>query len=136
MKYMNTTHLTREIQFSSGKLYGIRGELRLPVCSCYPLVKIYRHDSYVPILGRTKSDAKEYHIGIVFPEEPAFVPGIDEAAIESMTSFDLIAEVLLNNQEFRVFEFRNLYSEYESGEWELQTEDQSLLMKLLAIKPF
>lgn len=136
MNQMSTMHIEKEIQFSSGKIYGIRGKQRLPICSCLPLVMIYRLDNYMPILGHTDPDPKAYHIGIVFPESPEFVPGMDWATIESMSRFELRGEVLLFNQELREFEFRDLHQDDGYSEWALTTEEQVPLRELLGVEPF
>ncbi len=130
-------HVIKEIQMESGIIFAELGELRKVLAGCVPLVRIYRQDNPINIMGRTSYALKSYHIALVLCRQPQFVDGMDFSMIPKITRYRMSAEVTNKDGFVENFIFTDLFPENidPRGEWVFTLDpSKELLDKMLALK--
>lgn len=126
--------LIKTLYFECGKLYIILEGRRILLANCEPKIEIFEHSTKVPILGKQGGSVKKHHITVVICGNLDFTREIDEEFLQSVTSFELTADIQREDGIFENIAFDKLdVSEIDlDGDWTFEIKGQAdLIRKLL-----
>ena len=117
MKITRTT-LLKTIPLSGGKLYATTGGMRCLLASTVPVLEVYENETTVPVLGKGRQFKKRSY-SLVLCKDSEFTRGVDIEYLQSVTAFDLTAQVQRADGVFEVITFNNIEPEsiQFDGDW-------------------
>ena len=128
--------LLRTVPLENGELYGIVGSRRILLANCQPKVEVYEHSTRVTSIGRHSYDVKSNHAVLVLCPDPETTREVNAEFLQTVSQFDLRAEIQREDGVFEVIMFENLYpNEIElGGDWEFElTDPEKIARKFLTI---
>jgi len=125
--------LLKTLAFEKGELYGIIDSRRILLANCQPKAEIYEHSTRVTSFGRSGYGVKSNHVVLVFCPEPETTREIDAEFLQTVSRFELHAEIQREDGVIEVIRFDNLSPcEIElGGDWEFEVIDPGNLAKKL-----
>lgn len=125
--------LIKTLYLERGKLYVILEGRRILLASCEPRIEIFEHSTNVPILGKQGGSVKKHHITVVICGNLDFTREINEEFLQSVTSFELTADIQREDGIFENIVFDKLdVSEIDlDGDWTFEIEGQTNLTRKL-----
>lgn len=125
--------IIKTIHLEQGELYGIIGGRRILLAKCNPRVEIMEHSTSVPMLGAQSYQIKRRHIGIVLCPSPDTAREIDEVFLQTVTRFELSADMQRTNGIFENLIFDVLIPREIDldGDWIFEVAEQSEAFKRL-----
>lgn len=127
--------MIKSIPLEQGELYGIISGRRILLAKCNPRVEIMEHSTNVPILGAKSYQIKKRHIAIVLCPSPDGAREIDEAFLQTVTRFELSADMQRTDGIFEnlIFDALTPREIDLDGDWTFETEEQSNAFKRLML---
>ncbi|GFI33094.1 hypothetical protein IMSAGC013_04501 [Lachnospiraceae bacterium] len=127
--------MIKSIPLEQGELYGIISGRRILLAKCNPRVEIMEHSTNVPILGAQSYQIKKRHIAIVLCPSPDAAREIDEAFLQTVTRFELSADMQRTDGIFEnlIFDALTPREIDLDGDWIFETEEQSNAFKRLML---
>ena len=117
---MNITRTTllKTIPLSDGKLYATTGGMRCLLASTVPVLEVYENETTVPILGKGRQ-VKKRSYSLVLRKDSEFTREVDLEYLQSVTAFDLMAQMQRADGVFEVITFNNIEPEsiQTGGDW-------------------
>ena len=109
---MNITRTTllKTIPLSDGRLYATTGGMRCLLASTVPVLEVYENETTVPILGKGRQ-VKKRSYSLVLCKDSEFTREVDLEYLQSVTAFDLTAQVQRADGVFEVITFNNIEPE-------------------------
>ena len=135
---MNITRTTllKTIPLSDGRLYATAGGMRRLLASTVPVLEVYENETTVPILGKGRQ-VKKRSYSLVLCKDSEFTREVDIEYLQSVTAFDLTAQVQRADGVFEAITFNNIEPEsiQSDGDWVFNAPVTERMKELFNIHP-
>lgn len=135
---MNITRTTllKTIPLSDGRLYATTGGMRCLLASTVPVLEVYENETTVPILGKGRQ-IKKMSYSLVLCKDSEFTREVDIEYLQSVTAFDLTAQVQRADGVFEVITFNNIEPEsiQSDGDWVFNAPVTERMKSVFNIQP-
>ena len=135
---MNITRTTllKTIPLSDGRLYATTGGMRCLLASTVPVLEVYENETTVPILGKGRQ-VKKRSYSLVLRKDSEFTREVDIEYLQSVTAFDLTAQVQRADGVFEVITFNNIEPESinPDGDWVFNAPVTERMKAVFNIQP-
>ena len=135
---MNITRTTllKTIPLSDGRLYATAGGMRRLLASTVPVLEVYENETTVPILGKGRQ-VKKRSYSLVLCKDSEFTREVDNEYLQSITAFDLTAQVQRADGVFEVITFNNIEPEsiQSDGDWVFNAPVTERMKSVFNIQP-
>ena len=135
---MNITRTTllKTIPLSDGRLYATTGGMRCLLASTVPVLEVYENETTVPILGKDRQ-IKKMSYSLMLCKDSEFTREVDIEYLQSVTAFDLTAQVQRADGVFEVITFNNIEPEsiQSDGDWVFNAPVTERMNELLNSQP-
>lgn len=128
--------LIKTLLFERGELYVCVNGRRLLLAYCDPKIEVYEHRQSITAIGMNGYQVKSYHVAITLCENMDFTRDAEIAFLETVTDFELVADIQRSDGIFEQMVFKRLTpEEINLGEtWKFEVSGQlELIKKLLAL---
>ena len=135
---MNVTRTTllKTIPLLDGRLYATTGGMRCLLASTVPVLEVYENETTVPILGKGRQ-VKKRSYSLVLCKDSEFTREVDNEYLQSVTAFDLTAQVQRADGVFEVITFNNIEPEsiQSDGDWVFNAPVTERMKSVFNIQP-
>ena len=135
---MNITRTTllKTIPLSDGRLYATADGMRCLLASTVPVLEVYENETTVPILGKGRQ-IKKMSYSLVLCKDSEFTREVDIEYLQSVTAFDLTAQVQRADGVFEAITFNNIEPEsiQSDGDWVFNAHVTERMKELFNIHP-
>lgn len=135
---MNITRTTllKTIPLSDGRLYATTGGMRCLLASTVPVLEVYENETTVPILGKDRQ-IKKMSYSLVLCKDSKFTREVDIEYLQSVTAFDLTAQIQRADGVFEAITFNNIEPEsiQSDGDWVFNAPVTERMKELFNIQP-
>ena len=135
---MNITRTTllKTIPLLDGRLYATTGGMRCLLASTVPVLEVYENETTVPILGKGRQ-VKKRSYSLVLCKDSEFTREVDNEYLQSITAFDLTAQVQRADGVFEVITFNNIEPEsiQSDGDWVFNAPVTERMKSVFNIQP-
>ena len=135
---MNITRTTllKTIPLSDGEIYATAGGVRRFLATTVPVLEVYENETTVPILGKGRQ-IKKMSYSLVLCKDSEFTREVDIEYLQSVTAFDLTAQVQRADGVFEVITFNNIEPEsiQSDGDWVFNAPVTERMKSVFNIQP-
>ena len=133
---ISKTTLLQTIQLSDGELYATTNNRRCLLSTTVPVLEVYENETTVPILGKGRQ-IKKMSYSLVLCKDSEFTREVDLEYLQSVTAFDLTAQVQRTDGVFEVITFNNIEPEsiQTGGDWVFNAPVTERMKELFNIHP-
>lgn len=130
------TTLLQTIQLSDGELYATTNNRRCLLSTTVPVLEVYENETTVPILGKGRQ-VKKRSYSLVLCKDSEFTREVDLEYLQSVTAFDLTAQVQRADGVFEVITFNNIEPEsiQMGGDWVFSAPVTERMKAVFNIQP-
>jgi hypothetical protein len=127
--------LIKTLGAERGELFAVRNGQRVLLAEVKPLIRVYEHETSVPILGETRYTVKTRSFSLIICPGENTTQRVDLDFLREVRCFDLAADISRQNGEFERVLFNNLTPLEINlpGDWIFSNEEPALIAKLLSM---
>jgi hypothetical protein len=127
--------LIKAIEAERGELFAVRKGQRALLAAVKPLIRIYEHETSVPILGETRYTVKTRSFSLIICPGENAAQKVDVDFLRDVRCFDLAADISRQNGEFERVLFSNITPLEINlpGDWVFSDEGPAVIAKLLSM---
>ena len=133
---MSKTTLLQTIPLSDGELYATTDNRRCLLSTTVPVLEVYEKEIAVPIMGRGRT-VKKTAYSLILCKDNVFTREVDNEYLQSVTAFDLMAQMQRADGVFEVITFNNKAPESinPDGDWVFNAPVTERMKAVFNIQP-